>query len=429
MLEACVASFRSVWAEAYAGTGQNQGQGWLTSTCCGRACASWRRWSSRSAAAPTRRFWPGSPTTNWATTRGRSPRCRLRWPPTSSSLRGVGREWSLRWETVQTDEMADAAYVANDVIAAPIARPPHGRGRVLDVCERDDATILLGVNVDDLGDHVPARRPRGAGRGLPTRRQRLHQGRRARRVAPVGASYLGQARRRMPRVASSVRNAGDHGRPRRGGKGRESAARPRFPRHPRASLRRNGTHRGSRRRPRHRRRQPRRGRGRRACGVPVLTPISKATSARTRWREDSDDQARFCPVKLPLRTPISSDHAVSPASSDDAQHTASRVGACRWRLRAGGDDESRRRTPRLRSRRAGRPLGEIVGATRLRPTLNRRVSRRARLAPNREVVGGRSDRSRARAELRANVASATSTLCYWHALIAVGFRRWRAISK
>jgi uncharacterized protein len=64
------------------------------------------------------------------------------------------REWGLRWTVVETDELANAEYVANGpdrcyhckaelmAVVAPIA-----------AAER--ATVVLGTNVDDLGDHRP----------------------------------------------------------------------------------------------------------------------------------------------------------------------------------------------------------------------------------------------------------------------------------
>jgi uncharacterized protein len=68
----------------------------------------------------------------------------------------LAQEWALRWETVQTDEMADPAYVANDGDRCAHCKTAlMDAVSVLDVCERDDATIVLGVNVDDLGDHRP----------------------------------------------------------------------------------------------------------------------------------------------------------------------------------------------------------------------------------------------------------------------------------
>ena len=68
--------------------------------------------------------------------------------------RALAHEWDLRWVGVPTSEMEDAAYVANgpdrcarcktalmDAVG-PLARAEH-------------ATVVLGVNVDDLGDHRP----------------------------------------------------------------------------------------------------------------------------------------------------------------------------------------------------------------------------------------------------------------------------------
>jgi uncharacterized protein len=69
----------------------------------------------------------------------------------------LAAEWGLAWQEVVTDELAQAAYVANDGdrcywcksalmdVVAPIA---SARG----------ATVVLGVNVDDLGDHRPGQR-------------------------------------------------------------------------------------------------------------------------------------------------------------------------------------------------------------------------------------------------------------------------------
>ena len=78
--------------------------------------------------------------------------------------RSLASEWGMAWEPVRTDELDNPAYVANagdrcywckaelmDVVA-PVAAAR-------------DAVVLLGVNVDDLGDHRPgqqAARERGA---------------------------------------------------------------------------------------------------------------------------------------------------------------------------------------------------------------------------------------------------------------------------
>lgn len=74
------------------------------------------------------------------------------------------RSWDIRWTTVATDELADQRYRRNSgdrcfwcKSALMDALAPIARG--------SDATIALGVNVDDLGDHRPgqeAARERGA---------------------------------------------------------------------------------------------------------------------------------------------------------------------------------------------------------------------------------------------------------------------------
>jgi len=63
-------------------------------------------------------------------------------------------EWGIRWETAATDEMASAAYRRNDG-----DRCFHCKDALMDalapIAEREGATVVLGVNVDDLGDHRP----------------------------------------------------------------------------------------------------------------------------------------------------------------------------------------------------------------------------------------------------------------------------------
>jgi uncharacterized protein len=67
----------------------------------------------------------------------------------------LANEWGLDWSTVETSEMDDDRYLANDSdrcywckthlmdALGPIAGP---------------STVVLGVNVDDLGDHRPGQR-------------------------------------------------------------------------------------------------------------------------------------------------------------------------------------------------------------------------------------------------------------------------------
>jgi uncharacterized protein len=66
----------------------------------------------------------------------------------------LATEWGLRWTPIATDEMARAAYRVNDR-----DRCYHCKAELMDVLTPiaavDGATVVLGVNVDDLGDHRP----------------------------------------------------------------------------------------------------------------------------------------------------------------------------------------------------------------------------------------------------------------------------------
>ncbi len=80
----------------------------------------------------------------------------------SPSLAGAERddcaalaaEWGLRWTPVVTHEMERAAYRLNDG-----DRCFHCKAELMDVlapiAAAERATIVLGVNLDDLGDHRP----------------------------------------------------------------------------------------------------------------------------------------------------------------------------------------------------------------------------------------------------------------------------------
>ncbi len=71
-----------------------------------------------------------------------------------ADCRALADEWGLRWQAVRTDEMARAAYRAND-----IDRCYHCKAELMDVlgpiASERGAAVVLGVNVDDLGDHRP----------------------------------------------------------------------------------------------------------------------------------------------------------------------------------------------------------------------------------------------------------------------------------
>ena len=88
----------------------------------------------------------------------------------SPSLAGAERddcaaladEWQLRWTAVVTHEMERAAYRLNDG-----DRCFHCKAELMDVlapiAAADGSTIVLGVNLDDLGDHRPGQRAAVAG--------------------------------------------------------------------------------------------------------------------------------------------------------------------------------------------------------------------------------------------------------------------------
>lgn len=74
-----------------------------------------------------------------------------------NDCRALAEEWGLAWSTVATDELHDPDYQANDgdrcyhcKEALAVALEP--------IAAHAEATIALGVNVDDLGDHRPGQR-------------------------------------------------------------------------------------------------------------------------------------------------------------------------------------------------------------------------------------------------------------------------------
>ena len=75
-------------------------------------------------------------------------------PEEESDCRALAREWGLDWRSVVTDELAEPAYRANDG-----DRCYHCKSTLMEalapIAGERGATILLGVNVDDLGDHRP----------------------------------------------------------------------------------------------------------------------------------------------------------------------------------------------------------------------------------------------------------------------------------
>jgi pyridinium-3,5-biscarboxylic acid mononucleotide sulfurtransferase len=69
----------------------------------------------------------------------------------------LAAEWGLRWREVETDEMAAAAYTRNDGDRCYWCKEALLRA-LGPVAGEIDATVVLGVNLDDLGDHRPGQR-------------------------------------------------------------------------------------------------------------------------------------------------------------------------------------------------------------------------------------------------------------------------------
>jgi uncharacterized protein len=78
-------------------------------------------------------------------------------PSEHADAAALAAERGWRWTTVETDEMLDAAYRRNDAL-----RCYHCKDALMDALEpialAEAATVVLGVNVDDLGEHRPGQR-------------------------------------------------------------------------------------------------------------------------------------------------------------------------------------------------------------------------------------------------------------------------------
>jgi uncharacterized protein len=78
-------------------------------------------------------------------------------PEELADCRALAQEWGLRWRAVSTSELEDPAYVSNDS-----DRCYHCKASLLSaltpLASAEAAVVLLGVNLDDLGDHRPGQR-------------------------------------------------------------------------------------------------------------------------------------------------------------------------------------------------------------------------------------------------------------------------------
>jgi pyridinium-3,5-biscarboxylic acid mononucleotide sulfurtransferase len=78
-------------------------------------------------------------------------------PEELAACEAMAASWGLRWQAAGTDEMERAAYRANDT-----DRCWHCKTALMDQLEPVAATaggtVVLGVNLDDLGEHRPGQR-------------------------------------------------------------------------------------------------------------------------------------------------------------------------------------------------------------------------------------------------------------------------------
>lgn len=68
--------------------------------------------------------------------------------------RDLAADWSIPWRSVTTEEMTDERYVANGEDRCYWCKSAL-MDQLVDISEARTATITLGVNLDDLGDHRP----------------------------------------------------------------------------------------------------------------------------------------------------------------------------------------------------------------------------------------------------------------------------------
>jgi uncharacterized protein len=79
-------------------------------------------------------------------------------PEERADCRSLAAEWGLRFDEIETDELSDPAYAANDG-----SRCSHCKASLMEGLSAlqsvtgagGPTTIVLGVNLDDLGDHRP----------------------------------------------------------------------------------------------------------------------------------------------------------------------------------------------------------------------------------------------------------------------------------
>lgn len=78
-------------------------------------------------------------------------------PEEEAECKALASEWGLRWQPVFTDELANPDYVANDGERCYWCKAEL-MDHLLPLAEAETATVVLGVNLDDLGDHRPGQK-------------------------------------------------------------------------------------------------------------------------------------------------------------------------------------------------------------------------------------------------------------------------------
>ncbi len=78
-------------------------------------------------------------------------------PEEKDDCAALADEWNLNWQTVVTNEMNNPNYEANDGL-----RCYYCKAELIDtldpIAKARNATVILGVNVDDLGDYRPGQK-------------------------------------------------------------------------------------------------------------------------------------------------------------------------------------------------------------------------------------------------------------------------------
>jgi pyridinium-3,5-biscarboxylic acid mononucleotide sulfurtransferase len=77
-----------------------------------------------------------------------------------ADCRALAAEWHLRWAPVTTSELEDEAYGRNDSRRCYYCKS-HLLESLAPLARKEDATVILGVNVDDLADHRPGQQAAG----------------------------------------------------------------------------------------------------------------------------------------------------------------------------------------------------------------------------------------------------------------------------